>query len=55
MEQYPELTDLFAPISEELDNGTLRELSAMVEVEGNSPREVAEQWLQENGFIAQSE
>lgn len=55
LEQYPELAELFAPISEKLDTGTLRELSAAVEVEGNSPQEVAEQWLQENGFIAQSE
>ncbi|CAN5595396.1 glycine betaine ABC transporter substrate-binding protein [soil metagenome] len=55
LEQYPELEELFAPISEKLDTGTLRELSAAVEVEGNSPQEVAEQWLQENGFIAQGE
>ncbi len=51
LEQYPELEELFAPISEQLDTETLRELSAAVEVEGNSPREVAERWLQENGFI----
>jgi osmoprotectant transport system substrate-binding protein len=55
LEQYPELKKLFAPISEKLDTGTLRELSAAVEVEGNSPEEVAEQWLRENGFIAQGE
>ena len=55
LKQYPELADLFAPISEKLDNETLRELSAAVEVEGNSPQEVADQWLQENGFIAQGE
>ena len=55
LEQYPELEELFASISEKLDTGTLRELSAAVAVEGNSPQEVAEQWLQENGFIEESE
>ncbi len=49
-EQYPELEELFAPISEKLDTKTLRQLSAAVEVDGNSPANVAENWLQENGF-----
>jgi osmoprotectant transport system substrate-binding protein len=52
LEQYPELAEIFAPISEELDTETLRELSAAVLVEGNSPEDVAERWLQENGFIS---
>ena len=52
LEQYPDLADLFAPISEELDTETLRNLSAAVLVEGDSPEVVAERWLQENGFIS---
>lgn len=55
LKQYPELEDLFAPISKKLDTGTLRELSAAVEVEGDTPANVAERWLQENGFISASE
>ncbi|MGF1472339.1 MAG: glycine betaine ABC transporter substrate-binding protein [Rubrobacteraceae bacterium] len=51
LEQYPELAEIFAPISEELNTETLRELSAAVLVEGNSPEQVAERWLQENGYI----
>lgn len=51
LEQHPELAEIFAPISERLDTETLRELSAAVLVEGSSPEEVAERWLQENGFI----
>ncbi len=51
LNKYPELKDLFAPISEKLDTKTLRQLSAAVEVEGNEPANVAERWLQENGFI----
>ena len=51
LERYPELAELFAPISEKLDTETLRELSGAVLVEGDSPEEVAELWLQENGFV----
>ncbi|MGB5950924.1 MAG: glycine betaine ABC transporter substrate-binding protein [Ornithinimicrobium sp.] len=47
---HPELEALFASISEELDTETLRELSAAVEVEGSQPADVAERWLEENGF-----
>lgn len=50
LERYPEMADLFAPISEKLDTDTLRQLSAAVEVEGDSPANVAERWLRENGF-----
>ena len=52
LEQYPELAEIFAPISERLDTEALRELSAAVSVEGNSPEEVAQRWLRENGFTA---
>lgn len=50
LEKYPQLADIFAPISEELDTETMRQLNAAVSVEGRNPREVAEQWLRENGF-----
>lgn len=50
LEQYPQLTDLFAQISRKLDTRTMRELNASVSVSGESPSEVAGQWLQQNGF-----
>ena len=49
--QYPQLQDLFAPISEELDTRTLLDLNYAVEVEGKSPDSVARQWLRQNGFV----
>ncbi|MGB3184444.1 MAG: glycine betaine ABC transporter substrate-binding protein [Ornithinimicrobium sp.] len=52
LERYPELEDLFASISEKLDTEALRQLSAGVEVEGNRPADVAERWLQDNGFTS---
>lgn len=51
LKRFPELKEIFAPISEKLDTETLRELSASVEVEGIPPETVAERWLNENGFV----
>jgi osmoprotectant transport system substrate-binding protein len=50
-EQYPQLREIFVPISEELDTETLRDLNYAVEVEGETPEAVAERWLREKGFI----
>ena len=50
-EQYPQIKDLMAPITEELDTETLRNLNRRVDVDGSFPDVVAEEWLRENGFI----
>ncbi len=50
-EQYPQLRELFAPISKKLDTETLLDLNYAVEVEGKAPEDVARRWLRENGFI----
>jgi osmoprotectant transport system substrate-binding protein len=52
LNDYPQLEDLFAPISEELTTEALIELNSQVDIEGKTPANVAEQWLQENGFIS---
>ena len=49
--QYPGIADVFAPITEELDNETLQELNAAVDVDGELEEDVAEQFLRDNGFI----
>ncbi len=51
MENNPRIADVFAPISEELDNETLRQMSASVEVDGESEEDVARRFLRENGFL----
>ena len=51
LDKYPQLKDLFAPISEKLTTKTLLRLNSQVDIEGKTPANVAEQWLQENGFI----
>jgi osmoprotectant transport system substrate-binding protein len=51
LKNYPQLRELFAPISEKLDTETLRRLNYAVDVGGKAPEVVAQQWLRENGFI----
>ncbi|WP_047866223.1 glycine betaine ABC transporter substrate-binding protein [Rubrobacter aplysinae] len=45
------LSDLFEPISEEITLKTMQELNARVDVDGEDPEDVAEDWLTEQGFI----
>ncbi len=52
LDSYPELKEIFAPITELLDTEALRDLSSAVDVEGNSPATVAERWLRDNGFVS---
>ena len=49
--QYPQLREIFAPISEKLDTETLRRLNYEVDVKGKAPESVARTWLREEGFI----
>ena len=51
LDAQPPLSELFAGISLALDTATMRELSAQVLVEGRSPREVADQWMRDQGFL----
>lgn len=51
VEKYPGIKKLFAPIAKKLDTETLQKLNAKVDVEGQLPDQVAEDWLSENGFI----
>ncbi len=51
LEQYPEIEEILAPIAEKLDTPTMSRLNGMVDIEGYEPDEVAEIWLQEEGFI----
>jgi osmoprotectant transport system substrate-binding protein len=49
--QNPRLAEVFGPISERLTTDLMRKLNERVDVGGELPEEVAEQFLQENGFI----
>ncbi|WP_119066762.1 glycine betaine ABC transporter substrate-binding protein [Rubrobacter indicoceani] len=53
LELYPELENLFADIAVGLDTATLRELSAAVDVDGQTPEQVAGDWLAGEGYTAE--
>jgi osmoprotectant transport system substrate-binding protein len=48
----PAMDDLFNPIAEALDEPTMIELNRRVSVDEEDPEAVAQDWLQENGFIS---
>ena len=50
--QYgPQLEKLFNPITEALTAEEMTQLNARVDVDGELPEDVAEDWLSENGFV----
>jgi osmoprotectant transport system substrate-binding protein len=49
--EFPQIANVIAPVSEALDDETLRALNAQVDVEGLTPEQVAGDWLREQGFI----
>jgi osmoprotectant transport system substrate-binding protein len=51
MDQYPGMEEVFAPISEALTTEELQELNRKVDVDGELPDSVAEDWLSEKGFV----
>lgn len=51
LEKYPEIADILNPIAKALDEETMSALNAQVDIEDYTPREVAEEWLKEMGFI----
>lgn len=50
-QEHPQLADIFKPIAEQLDAGTIRDLNAAVDAEDRFPEEVAAEWLRQEGFI----
>jgi osmoprotectant transport system substrate-binding protein len=51
-EANPEIAEILDPIAGELDDATMAELVARVEVGGEDPSDVAHDWLVDQGFAA---
>ena len=51
MDENRELVDVFAPITQELNSETLRDMNAAVDMDGKSEEAVARQFLRENGLL----
>ncbi|WP_141014052.1 glycine betaine ABC transporter substrate-binding protein [Nocardioides sambongensis] len=50
-EEYPQIEDLMAPVTEKLTDEELIAMNAQVDVDGKEPTDVAYDWLEEQGFI----
>lgn len=51
IKKYPQIKDLFAPISAKLTNETMLKLNAQIDVDGREPTDVAMAWLKSEGFL----
>ena len=51
LKKNPKIEEVFKPIAEKLDNKALQDLNAQVDVDGLPEKDVAKQWLEDNGFL----
>ena len=51
LDEYPQLRDLFQPVSDKLTDEVLIDLNAQVDVDGSEPADVAMDWLVKEGFV----
>ena len=51
LDEYPAIADVMAPISEALTDEAVTALNARVDVDGEQPEDVAQEWLEEQGFL----
>ena len=51
IDEYPQIPEILGPIATALDNENMANLNRLVDEEDHLPREVAEEWLIEQGFI----
>ncbi len=51
LNQYPQIAELLEPVFAKLDLVTLQDLNGRVQVGGEAPAAVAQDWLTQNGFL----
>jgi len=51
LDEFPEIEEIFDPISQALTNEVMTDLNGQVDNDGIDPSKVAEEWLTDNGFI----
>ena len=49
--RYPEIAKVLAPVSDAITDEEITRLSAMVDVDGADPAQVARQWMVDQGFV----
>jgi osmoprotectant transport system substrate-binding protein len=50
-QKYPAIQKVIQPVFAKLDNPTMTSLNAQVSAQGDEPKQVAKDWLTQNGFI----
>jgi osmoprotectant transport system substrate-binding protein len=50
-DKYPQIAKVVAPVTTKLTDETMRGLNAKVDVDGYEPKQVAHDWLKQQGFI----
>ncbi len=50
-DDHPEIADIIGPVAEKLTDEVLIKLNAKIDVDGQEPTEVADEWLRGEGFI----
>ncbi|MPV49250.1 MULTISPECIES: glycine betaine ABC transporter substrate-binding protein [unclassified Pseudactinotalea] len=51
LDAYPEIAEILDPISQALTNEVMTSLNGQVDNDGEQPRDVAEEWLTDEGFL----
>ncbi|MDX3243262.1 glycine betaine ABC transporter substrate-binding protein [Streptomyces sp. ME18-1-4] len=51
LKKWPAIAGLLNPITKRLDNTVAQELNAKVDVDGEDPRQVALDWMKDEGFV----
>lgn len=51
LDEYPEIEEIMAPISEKLTDDVMMELNGRVDTDGEMPEDVAQDWLEEHELI----
>jgi len=52
LDEFPAIETIMAPISQALTNDVITELNSKVDVEGEQPQDVAEEWMESEGFVS---
>jgi osmoprotectant transport system substrate-binding protein len=50
-DKNPQIAKIIAPVTQKLTDETMRKLNAKVDVDGYEPKQVAHDWLKEQGFV----
>ncbi len=50
-DQYPQISQIFVEIGDRLDTDTMRDLNRRVDMDGETPVNVAQDWLTKEGFL----